>query len=45
VDTAGGQPVPQVRGMVTVTGKLSLNRTDPERLLFAVTDAAVKLAE
>lgn len=45
VTTAGGKPVPQVRGMVTVTGKLTLNRTDPERLLFAVTDAAVKLAE
>jgi hypothetical protein len=45
VATAGGKPVPQVRGMVTVTGKLVLNRTDSERLLFAVTDASVKLAE
>ncbi len=45
VATDSGKPVPQVRGMVTVTGKLALNRTDPERLLFAVTDAAVKLAE
>lgn len=45
VDVAGGKPVPFVRGLVTVTGKLHLNRTDPERLLFTVTDAKVKLAE
>ena len=32
-------------GMVAVTGKLQLNRTDPERLLFTITDAVVKQPE
>lgn len=45
VVAASGKPVPFTRGMVTVTGTLQLNRTDPERLLFLVTDANVKLAE
>jgi hypothetical protein len=45
VDAADGKPIAFTRGMVTVTGKLHLNRTDPERLLFTVTDAKVKLAE
>ena len=37
--------VPLVTGMITVTGKLKLNKTDPERLLFTVVDATVKQAE
>jgi hypothetical protein len=45
VEAADGKPVPMVRGMVTVTGTLQLNRSDPERMLFTVTDARVKLAE
>ena len=45
VEAAGGKPVPFTRGMITVVGKLQLNRTDPERLLFAVVDSVVKGAE
>lgn len=37
--------VPFVTGQVTVTGKLQLNKSDPERLLFTITGATVKLAE
>lgn len=45
VQVDAGKPVPFTTGLVTVTGKLQLNTTDPERLLFTITDATVKLAE
>lgn len=45
VQVDAAKPVPFVTGLVTVTGKLQLNKSDPERLLFTVTDATVKLAE
>jgi hypothetical protein len=45
VECAGGKPVPLVRRMITVTGTFRLNRTDPERLLFTVTNAVVKGVE
>ncbi len=45
VEAAGGKAVPFATGMMSVTGKLHLNRTDPERLLFTITDAVVKLPE
>lgn len=45
VQVDAGKPIPFVTGLVTVTGKLQLNKTDPERLLFTITDATVKLAE
>jgi hypothetical protein len=45
VQVDAAKAVPFVTGMVTVTGKLQLNKTDPERLLFTVVDATVKLAE
>lgn len=45
VQVDAAKAVPFVTGMVTVTGMLQLNKTDPERLLFTITDATVKLAE
>jgi hypothetical protein len=45
VRVEAGKPVAFTTGLVTVTGTLRLNTTDPERLLFTVTDATVKLAE
>ena len=45
VEAAGGKAVPFATGMMSVTGKLHLNRTDPERLLFTITDAVVKQPE
>jgi hypothetical protein len=43
VESAKG--VPLATGPITVTGKLVLNSTDPEVLLFSVVGATVKLAE
>ena len=45
VETKEGKLVPFRRELVTVTGKLVLNRTEPERLLFRIAEATVKLAE
>ncbi len=45
VELAGGKRTEYLLGAVVVTGKLELNRTDPEKHLFAVTGARVKLPE
>ena len=45
VEAAGGKAVPFATGMIAVTGTLKLNRDDPERLLFTITDATVKRPE
>jgi len=45
VELAGGKRTDYLPGAVVVTGKLELNRTDPEKHLFAVTAARVKLPE
>ena len=37
--------LPGVKGLVKVTGTLSLNRTDPETYLFRVTDARIGEAD
>lgn len=45
VESAGGKAVAFTPGLVAVTGTLKLNRTDPERLLFTITEAVVKQPE
>jgi len=45
VTLAKGKTIDPIRGPITVTGTWRLNRSEPERLLFTIDEAAVKLAE
>ena len=45
IELARGKTVDFKKGLVKVTGTLSLNRTDPEGYLFAITDARVGAAD
>lgn len=45
IELSRGKTVEFKKGLVKVTGTLSLNRTDPEGYLFAITDARVGAAD
>jgi hypothetical protein len=45
VESADGKPISTTTGLVTITGTLRLNRTDPEQHVFSVTGATVRGAE